>query len=86
PLSSRSGAVSRDVSSWISMNVLMLDEHTAVVERAEKPMIALLESLGCEVIPCAFDRVYPFGGSFHCCTTDIRRDGALRSYFPSLDG
>ena len=86
PLSSRSGAASRDVSSWISMNVLMLDEHTAVVERAEKPMIALLESLGCEVIPCAFDRVYPFGGSFHCCTTDIRRDGALRSYFPSLDG
>ncbi len=46
PLSARSGAVSRDVSNWISMNVLMLDEHTAVVERTEKPMIALLESLG----------------------------------------
>jgi glycine amidinotransferase len=85
PLSARSGAANRDVSSWISMNILMLDEHTAVVERAEKPMIALLESLGCEVIPCAFDRVYPFGGSFHCCTTDIRREGTLRSYFPSLD-
>jgi glycine amidinotransferase len=82
---SRNGAASRDVSSWISMNILMLDEHTAVVERREQPMIELLESLGCEVIPCAFDRVYPFGGSFHCCTTDIRRDGILRSYFPSLD-
>jgi glycine amidinotransferase len=82
---SRTGAASRDVSGWISMNILMLDEHTAVVERSERPMIALLESLDCEVIPCAFDRVYPFGGSFHCCTTDIRRDGALRSYFPSLD-
>jgi glycine amidinotransferase len=82
PVSTRTGAASRDVSSWISMNVLMLDPHTVVVERSEKPMIALLESLDCDVIPCAFDRVYPFGGSFHCCTTDIRRDGTLESYFP----
>jgi glycine amidinotransferase len=83
---SRNGAASRDVSSWISMNILMLDEHTAVVERREQPMIELLESLECEVIPVAFDRVYPFGGSFHCCTTDVRREGELRSYFPTLDG
>ena len=86
PVSVRSAGSARDVSSWISMNVLMLDERTAVVERRETPMIELLESLGCEVIPCAFDRVYPFGGSFHCCTTDVRRDGTLQSYFPSLDG
>lgn len=81
---SRTGAASRNVSSWISMNVLMLDEHTAVVERREQPMIDLLEALDCEVIPVAFDRVYPFGGSFHCCTTDIRREGELQSYFPTL--
>jgi len=86
PVSVRSAGSARDVSSWISMNILMLDERTAVVEQREKPMIKLLESLGCEVIPCAFDRVYPFGGGFHCCTTDIRRDGTLQSYFPSLDG
>jgi glycine amidinotransferase len=67
------------------MNILMLDERTAIVERAETPTIELLRSLGCEVIPCAFDRVYPFGGGMHCCTTDIRRDGGLKSYFPSLD-
>jgi len=82
---SRTGAASRDVSSWISMNILMLDEHTAVVERREQPIIEVLEALDCEVIPVAFDRVCPFGGSFHCCTTDIRRDGELRSYFPTLD-
>ncbi len=85
PVSARPGRSSRDVSSWISMNILMLDERTAVVEQSEKPMIALLESLGCEVLPCAFDRVYAFGGSFHCCTTDVRRSGRLQSYFPSLD-
>jgi glycine amidinotransferase len=86
PRSVRSGRNARDVSNWISMNVLMLDERTAVVEAAETPTIALLESLGCEVLPCAFDRVYAFGGSFHCCTTDVVREGELRSYFPSLDG
>jgi hypothetical protein len=31
------------------------------------------------------DRVYAFGGGFHCCTVDIRRDGRLESYFPTLD-
>ena len=86
PPSVRTGPTpARDVSSWISMNILMLDERTAVVEQAETPMIELLRSLGCEVIPCPFDRVYPFGGGFHCCTADIRRDGTLQSYFPTLD-
>ena len=85
PPSVRTGpAPSRDVSNWISMNILMLDERTVIVEQAEKPMMDLMRSLGCEVIPCPFDRVYPFGGGFHCCTADIRRDGELKSYFPKL--
>jgi glycine amidinotransferase len=86
PPSIRSGrAPARDVSNWISMNILMVDERTAVVEQAETTMIDFLRSLGCEVIPCPFDRVYAFGGGFHCCTTDIRRKGPLQSYFPKLD-
>ena len=86
PPSVRTGrAPARDVSNWISMNILMLDERTVVVEQAETPMIDLMRSLGCEVIPCPFDRVYAFGGGFHCCTADIRRDGTLQSYFPTLD-
>ena len=85
PPSVRTGrAPARDVSNWISMNILMLDERTVVVEQAETPMMDLMRSLKCEVIPCPFDRVYPFGGGFHCCTADIRRDGTLQSYFPSL--
>lgn len=86
PPSVRSGrAPSRDVSNWISMNILMLDPQTALVEQAEIPTIKLLQSLGCEVISLPFDRVYAFGGSFHCCTADIRREGTLQSYFPTLD-
>src|SRR6266849_4751940 len=50
PPSVRTGrAPARDVSNWISMNILMLDERTVVVEQAETPMIELLRSLGCEV-------------------------------------
>lgn len=86
PASVRSGpSPSRDVSNWISMNILMLDQRTVVVEAAEEPMMALLRSLGCEVIPCPFDRVYAFGGGFHCATADIRRDGTLQSYFPTQE-
>jgi len=56
-----------------------------VVEAAETPMMELLRSLEIDVIACPFDRVYAFGGGFHCCPADIRREGSLRSYFPSLD-
>ncbi len=76
-----SRAPARDVSNWISMNILMLDERTVVVEQAETPMMELMRSLGCDVIACPFDRVYPFGGGFHCCTADVRRSGKLQSYF-----
>ena len=67
------------------MNVLCLDEKTVIVEVAEDPTAELLAPLGCDVIRCAFDAPFKFGGSFHCCTADVRREGSLRSYFPSLD-
>lgn len=81
----RATASSHNVSCWISMNILSLDEHTVVVEAAEQPMIDLMKAHGCRVLTCEFDQVYKFGGSFHCCTVDIRRRGTLQSYFPSLD-
>lgn len=78
-------ATALEVSSWISMNILSVDERKVVVDEQEKPFIAQLESLGCEVLAIPFDAVFQFGGSFHCCTADIRRNGTLESYFPSLD-
>ena len=75
----------RDVSNWISLNFLSLDPHTVIAEAAERPLHELLRSLGCEVIPVEFDKVFGLGGSFHCCTLDILRDGSLESYFPTLD-
>jgi glycine amidinotransferase len=72
-------------SSWISMNILSLDEQTVVIEAAEQPFAELLYSHGFEVLTCPFDAVYKFGGSFHCCSLDVRRRGTLKSYFPSID-
>ena len=66
---------------WLSMNMLSLDEKRVIVEAEEGPTIKFLKELGFEPIPCAFRKNYKFGGSFHCATVDIRRRGALQSYF-----
>ncbi|GLU49968.1 amidinotransferase [Nocardiopsis ansamitocini] len=67
-------------SKWITMNILMLDEHRVVVERQDAPMIDALKKWGFTPIPCDFRHFNSFGGSFHCATLDVRRRGALDSY------
>lgn len=67
-------------SAWVSMNVLMLDEKTVVVEAGEAPLIAMFKDWGLEVVPVEFRNVQRFGGSFHCVTCDTRRRGPLQSY------
>ena len=69
------------VSKWISMNVLMLDPERVVVEASQTSMMALLRRHGFTPIPCPFMNYKMFGGSFHCATLDVRRRGALQSYF-----
>lgn len=68
-------------SSWVSMNVFMLDEKRVVVEKQEEPLIRLFKQNGFQPIPCNFRHFYSFGGGFHCATLDIRRKGVLQSYF-----
>jgi glycine amidinotransferase len=67
-------------SPWVSMNLLSLDPHTIIVERQEEPLIELLTDWGFECIRIDFRHVYSFGGSFHCTTLDVRRQGSLRNY------
>jgi glycine amidinotransferase len=68
-------------SPWISINVLMLDEERIIVERNQDPLIQALKDWGFSPILCSFEGYYPFMGSFHCATLDIRRRGELKSYF-----
>jgi glycine amidinotransferase len=67
-------------SSWLSMNVLSLDEQTVVVERSEHSLREFLTRWGFECVPIDFKHVYTFGGSFHCTTLDVRRRGALQAF------
>jgi glycine amidinotransferase len=67
-------------SKWLSMNLLVLNSNTIIAEEHEEPTIKLLESLGFRVIKVPFRHVYSFGGSFHCVTCDVEREGILEDY------
>ncbi len=71
-------------SKWLSMNVLSVSPDTVICEEQEKPLQDLMYSLGFEVLTVPFRDVFEYGGSLHCATWDIRRDGTREDYFPSL--
>jgi glycine amidinotransferase len=81
PLPQIKGDPLRLVSDWAGVNVLMLDEERVVVEQNQQPLIKCFKEWGFKPIPCSFEAYYPFLGSFHCATLDIRRRGELQSYF-----
>lgn len=68
------------MSDWVNVNVLSLDPERVIVERHQHNMIHALEQWGFNPIPCTFEDYYPFFGSFHCATLDVRRRGGLESY------
>jgi glycine amidinotransferase len=68
--------------SWISANTLSLGPNTICVEAHEERYIEQLTNLGIEVVPVPYDKVVPFGGSLHCTTVDVYREGKLEDYFP----
>ena len=69
-------------SIWLSMNVLILNPKTICVEASETKMIKQMENLGMTVVPVPFRDAYAFGGSLHCATTDVYREGECEDYFP----
>jgi len=68
-------------STWLTMNVLMLDPKRVMVEAAQEPLMQMLRDWGFEPVPCPYQNYYYFGGGFHCSTLDVRRRGELQSYF-----
>ena len=78
-------AVVRPTSHWIGVNIFSIDEQRIVACEHEKTVIKQLESIGAKVIPVPFTAMHYLGGAFHCATTDVRRRGDRKSYFPTLD-
>lgn len=76
------GASGVPSTSWISMNTLSLDEKTIFVEAHETAYCEQLDKLGFEVIPIPYDQAEIFGGSLHCTTVDVYREGPCVDYFP----
>ena len=72
---------------WISMNTLSIDPKTVCVEAHQTAYCEQLDKLGFEVLSIPYEKVSPLGGSFHCTTLDIYREGKLEDYFPNqIDG
>lgn len=69
------------VSPWISINILMLDEQRIIVEKRQERLIKALKDWGFTPVPISFESYYPFLGSVHCATLDVRRRGELKSWF-----
>lgn len=61
-------------SQWVGMNLLMLDEQTAIVEQSQTPLIRLLEQEQLQVIPVPVRHARTLGGAVHCVTLDLERD------------
>ncbi|HEY5619808.1 MAG TPA: hypothetical protein VIK60_17840 [Vicinamibacterales bacterium] len=61
-------------SLWIGMNLLMLDEQTAIVERSQVPLIRALEQEKITVVPVPMRHARTLGGAVHCVTLDLKRD------------
>jgi glycine amidinotransferase len=68
-------------SSWLSLNVLSIDEKRVIVEAEEQPLIDFRKRHRFEPIPVRLRNFGSLGGGFHCATSDIRRRGGLMSYF-----
>ncbi|MGB7204624.1 MAG: serine/threonine protein kinase [Anderseniella sp.] len=69
-------------STWLSMNVLVLDPKTVCVEKTEVYQAEQFDKLGFEVVEVDLRDAYAFGGGLHCCTADVYREGTFEDYFP----
>lgn len=70
-------------SVWLSMNCLVLDPKTVIVEASEVNQLEQMNKLGMNVIPMPFRDAYAFGGGLHCSTADVYREGTCQDYFPN---
>ena len=60
-------------SKWIAMNMLVVDQHTVIVDRHQTELIKTLESYKFTVIPLELRHSRTLGGGFHCVTLDLVR-------------
>lgn len=67
-------------SPYIDLNILSIDESTALVNDASPELMRVLEKNGITTIPVRHRHRRIFGGGFHCFTLDTVRDGGPEDY------
>ncbi len=70
-----------DGFSWISMNTFRSTRRPSASRRRRRRSGAARQ-VRVEVIPIDYEAVFPFGGSLHCTTLDVYREGVCEDYFP----
>jgi glycine amidinotransferase/scyllo-inosamine-4-phosphate amidinotransferase 1 len=68
-------------SSWLGMNILMINPKLAVVNQEQKELIKILKENKVDVLPLRLRHGRTLAGGFHCITLDICRKGKLKNYF-----
>lgn len=61
-------------SKWVTMNVLSIAPDVCLVETGQDELARRLEQHGIEPVMLPMRHSRTLGGSFHCCTLDIRRN------------
>jgi glycine amidinotransferase/scyllo-inosamine-4-phosphate amidinotransferase 1 len=67
-------------STWIGMNLLVVNPDLVVVDNRQPVLIKELEKYGIDVLPLRLTHARTLGGSFHCVSLDTRRVGRLETY------
>lgn len=71
----------KNASTWIGMNLMMVNPQLAIVEKSQTELIRLLEKNKIDVCALPIRHARTLGGAFHCVTLDLHREGALENYF-----
>lgn len=71
----------KNASTWIGMNLLMVNPNLAIVEHSQTELIHTLEKNRIDVCALPIRHARTLGGAFHCVTLDLHRDGVLEKYF-----
>ena len=67
-------------TTWIFMNLVMVNPSLAIVDADQAPLIAELRRHGVEVVPMRLRHARQLSGGFHCVSLDVRRTGVLEDY------
>lgn len=68
-------------SIWVGMNILMVNQNLAIVDKRQINLINILEKNKIDVIPLELRHARTLGGGFHCVMLDVKRKGDLEDYF-----